>query len=124
MPTKPARDAARAAIEAAVRAIPLGRVSSYGAVARQAGLPGRARLVGHVLRTSVDGELPWQRVLHADGRLAAPVGTALARLQARRLAAEGVAVHRGRVPAVHFAEQRDLDAALWRFGKEAASGRG
>ena len=114
MSAESARDVARAAIEAAVRAIPVGRVSSYGAIAQRAGWPGRARLVGHVLRTSEDVDLPWQRVLHADGRLAAPPGTALARRQARRLAAEGVTVRRGRVAAECFVGAGDLDALLWR----------
>uniref|UniRef100_UPI003F67C102 MGMT family protein n=1 Tax=Aeromonas hydrophila TaxID=644 RepID=UPI003F67C102 len=48
---KPAR------IEAIIALIPAGRVGSYGQVADLAGLPGRARLVGKVLRET-DKVLP------------------------------------------------------------------
>ncbi|MHB1282757.1 MAG: MGMT family protein [Metallibacterium scheffleri] len=106
--------AAHAAIHAAIRAVPAGRVSSYGAIAARAGLRGRARLVGRVLREGATPALPWHRVLHSDGRLAAPPGTALAREQMRRLAAEGVPVHKGRVAREYFIDGGDLDALLWR----------
>jgi alkylated DNA nucleotide flippase Atl1 len=80
-------------IRATVAAIPHGRVSSYGDVARAAG-ERSARLVGFVLRT--DGaDLPWHRVLRADLTSAHP----LADEQHRRLAAEGVEVRGGRVPS-------------------------
>ena len=58
-----------AAIRKAVRAIKRGSFLSYGDVARRAGLPGRARLVGQVLRESGDSRsLPWHRVTGAGGR--------------------------------------------------------
>lgn len=80
-------------IRAAVAAIPAGRVSSYGDVARAAG-ERSARVVGTVLRE--DGaDLPWHRVLRADLTSAHP----RAEEQHRRLAAEGVEVRDGRVPA-------------------------
>ena len=106
--------AARAAIHAAIRAVPAGHVSSYGAIAARAGSRGRARLVGRVLREGDTPALPWHRVLHSDGRLAAPPGTALAREQTRRLAAEGVPVRKGRVAPGYFVDGGDLDALLWR----------
>lgn len=44
--------------------IPRGRVSTYGAVARAAGLPGRARQAGYALRIAPRAlNLPWHRVL-------------------------------------------------------------
>ena len=80
-----------AAIRKAVRAIKRGSVASYGEVARRAGLPGRARLVGQVLRESGDEpRLPWHRVTGAGGRIAFPAGSAAAREQLTRLAREGV----------------------------------
>ncbi len=84
-------------ILATVDAIPRGRVASYGQVAQEAGLPGRARLVGRVLgRLDADRELPWWRVLRADGSLA-ELGGGGAR-QRGRLEAEGVRFDgRGRV---------------------------
>lgn len=74
-----------------------GDVLSYGEVATEAGFPGAARAVGNFLRDS-EG-LCWWRVVRADGRLA-PGKEAR---QAAKLAAEGVAVRRGRVlrPSQH-----------------------
>ncbi|MBX3701699.1 MAG: MGMT family protein [Dokdonella sp.] len=101
------------AIRAAVAAIPRGCVASYGEIARRAGLPGRARLVGRVLGEAGAASLPWQRVLRADGRIAFPVGSRAFREQVRLLAAEGVRVHRGRVDLAAFGWDRDLDRLLW-----------
>jgi methylated-DNA-protein-cysteine methyltransferase-like protein len=85
-------------IWAAVRAIPRGQVSTYGDVARAAGLPGRARLAGFALRTAPkDLDLPWHRVVGAGGRIVFPKSTRAHREQAKRLRAEGVVVTLGRV---------------------------
>src|SRR5271166_6287255 len=51
----------------AIRRIPRGRVSTYGAIAKAAGYPRCARHVGRALK-QVDG-LPWQRVLGSGGRI-------------------------------------------------------
>jgi len=76
-------------ILAAVDAIPRGRVAAYGVVARDAGLPRRARLVGRVLRDLPSGsELAWHRVVDAAGHIR--VAGAAAREQRRRLLLEGV----------------------------------
>jgi methylated-DNA-protein-cysteine methyltransferase-like protein len=61
----------------AVRAIPEGFVRTYGDLS-----PGAPRFTGAVLRGTGD-EVPWWRVVHADGTLA--VGEE----QRRRLEAEG-----------------------------------
>ncbi len=99
-------------ILAVVRAIPRGQVASYGEVARRAGLPRRARLAARVLSQNTDPDLPWHRVLRADGRIAFPEGSAGFREQAQRLRAEGVAVTNGRV-RVPTRLGSDLDAELW-----------
>jgi methylated-DNA-protein-cysteine methyltransferase related protein len=79
-------------VRAAVRAIPPGQVRSYGEVAEETGLRS-ARLVGRVL--AVDGhDLPWHRVVRADGTFAPH----LAAEQAARLRVEGVLAHGGRIP--------------------------
>jgi methylated-DNA-protein-cysteine methyltransferase-like protein len=81
-----------------VSSIPRGSVSTYGAVARAAGLPGRARLTGYALRMSpTDMNLPWHRVLGSGGRIVFPKTSPSYREQARRLRAEGVVVTEGRV---------------------------
>ena len=57
-------------IRAAILSIPRGKVSSYGAVARAAGIPGGARQVVRALHQSHG--LPWHRVVAAGGRIALP----------------------------------------------------
>ena len=85
-------------IWAVVGAIPRGSASTYGAVARAAGLPGRARLAGRALRESPkEMKLPWHRVVGAGGKIVFPPTSVHFREQARRLRAEGVAVKAGRV---------------------------
>lgn len=57
-------------IYAAVRKIPRGRVTTYGAIARLAGLPRQPRLVGYALHALTSAShLPWHRVINAQGRL-------------------------------------------------------
>jgi methylated-DNA-protein-cysteine methyltransferase-like protein len=83
-----------------VCAIPRGQVSTYGAVARAAGLPGRARQAGLALRVAPrELHLPWHRVVGAGGRIAFPKSSREHLEQARRLRAEGVVVRKGRVTA-------------------------
>ena len=59
-----------AAIAAAIRRIPRGKVSTYGAIAKAAGYPRCARHVGRVLKGA--SGLPWQRVLGSGGRISLP----------------------------------------------------
>ena len=78
--------------------IPRGQVSTYGAVARAAGFPGRARQTGFALRVAPKAlNLPWHRVVAAGGRIAFPRSSREYHEQARRLRAEGVDVAEGRV---------------------------
>lgn len=69
-----------------------GEVVSYGEVARRAGQRGAARAVGGFLAEH-GGDLPWWRVVRADGSLAVHKP----REQSRRLRAEGVEVRNNRV---------------------------
>jgi methylated-DNA-protein-cysteine methyltransferase-like protein len=72
----------RAVIEV-VRALGRGALATYGEIAEEVGRPGAGQAVANVLRRTPD--LPWWRVVPADGRLYrshAPV-------QAPLLAAEG-----------------------------------
>jgi methylated-DNA-protein-cysteine methyltransferase-like protein len=76
----------RIRIEAAIRRIPKGKVSTYGAVAKGAGFPGGARQVAQVLDRGFG--LPWQRVLGAGGEIKLRGDSAIE--QRLRLEAEGV----------------------------------
>lgn len=92
-----------------VASIPRGQVSTYGAVARAAGLPGRARQAGFALRVAPEElNLPWHRVLGAGGRIVFPPTSRHYKEQARRLRAEGVVVKAGRVPAAMITELEEL----------------
>src|SRR5882672_2960245 len=117
MTPKEAAAARAAAIRKAVRAIKRGTFASYGEVARRAGLPGRARLVGTVLRESGNEEkLPWHRVTGAGGRIAFSKGSRNGREQLRRLAREGVQARGSRVvQKPSAASPRTLDALLWKM---------
>lgn len=55
------------AIAAAIRQVPRGRVSTYGAIAKAAGYPRCSRHVSRVLNQV--GGLPWQRILGSGGRI-------------------------------------------------------
>lgn len=78
-----------------VRGIPEGFVSTYGDVS-----PGSPRFAGAVLFECDDPDLPWWRVVRADGSLAKGAR------QHERLAAEGVPFRGARV---------DMDAARLPF---------
>jgi len=95
----PEENPALEAIWHVVCAIPRGQVSTYGAIARAAGLPGRARQAGFALRVAPrELNLPWHRVLGAGGRIVFPVASREYKEQARRLRAEGIDVKNARVP--------------------------
>ena len=99
----------------AVAAIPRGRVESYGSIARRAGLPRRARLVGHALKVAPASlRLPWHRVLNAQGRISLPAGSKAHRMQRRLLEEEGVLFRGGRVNLKAMGGEEDIDALLWR----------
>ena len=92
------RGGALEAIWQVVCAIPRGQAATYGAVARAAGLPGRARLTGFALRVAPrELNLPWHRVVGAGGRIVFPIASREHKEQARRLRAEGVPLTAGRV---------------------------
>jgi len=100
----------RMRIEAVIRQIPKGKVSTYGAIARAAGLPGRARQVAQVLHRGF--ELPWQRVLGAGGEIKLRGDSAIE--QRLRLEAEGVRF-RGR--------KVDMKQCEYKFPRAKTSGR-
>lgn len=96
----PTTDAQIERVRELVAAIPPGRVSTYGDIAAAAGLS-TPRTVGWIMRTDA-ADLPWHRVLRADGSPAPH----LAHRQLSRLALEGCPMSGDRV---------DLTSARHRF---------
>lgn len=91
-----------------VAAIPAGRVASYGQVARLAELPGYARYVGYVMKElPADTELPWHRVVNAQGRLSFAPDSSQYRRQKALLEAEGVVFIKGRFSLRRFGWLQD-----------------
>ncbi len=91
-------------IYSVVAGIPEGRVATYGQVALLAGLPRRARLVGRAL-AALDGEsdLPWHRVVNAQGRISYRGGSPYEHFQRLMLEEEGVVFGpRGRIDLERF----------------------
>ena len=74
----------------AVRAIPAGRVATYGDVAVAAGRPGAARAVGTLMANCGSRQVPAHRVVAAGGALGGYGGHES--LKASLLRAEGVTV--------------------------------
>jgi methylated-DNA-protein-cysteine methyltransferase related protein len=101
----PDENPALQAIWHVVCAIPRGQVATYGAVARAAGLPGRARQAGFALKVAPEElNVPWHRVVGAGGRIVFARFSPPHKEQARRLRAEGVLVKSGRVPRSAMAQ--------------------
>jgi methylated-DNA-protein-cysteine methyltransferase related protein len=96
----------RLRIEQVIRAIPRGKVSTYGGVAQAAGFPGAARQVAAILRRGFG--LPWQRVLGAGGAIKLAGDSAIE--QRLRLETEGVRFRGRRV---------DMKAHEWKFRRSA-----
>lgn len=96
-----------------LRAIPEGRVATYGQIAALAGSPHGARGVVWILNSSSKKHgLPWQRVVAAKGRIAFPALSDQAWRQTRALQAEGVTVENGKI-----------DLALFGWRKQASKKR-
>ncbi len=90
------------AVYACVRAIPPGRVSTYGAIA--AVLPGiTARMVGYALHASSrEEDIPWWRVVNARGMISLPPHAG-GEAQAALLRSEGVTFNAGgRIDLQHY----------------------
>ena len=89
-----------------IRAIPTGRVATYGQIASMAGTPRGARQVARILHScSKQEDLPWHRVVNREGRISLDSFQG-GKEQRRRLEQEGVEFDlTGRI---------DLERFLWR----------
>ncbi|OTG81036.1 MGMT family protein [Acinetobacter sp. ANC 4648] len=84
--------------------IPYGKVASYGQIAKMAGLPKHARLVGYVLKKlESDVDIPWYRVINAQGKISLNKLNAQGEnIQQIKLAAEGIYLLNGKVNIKQF----------------------
>jgi methylated-DNA-protein-cysteine methyltransferase-like protein len=98
MPPRSATLPLAIAIAAAIRKVPRGRVSTYGAIAAAAGYPRCSRQVARVLN-QIPG-LPWQRILGSGGRISLPRERGLE--QRFLLEAEGVRFKGRRVDLAEY----------------------
>ena len=121
----PEKSTSRQRILQMLAAVPCGQVASYGQIAELAGLPRGARVVAAVLREDGESEdLPWHRILNAQGCIAIPRGNPSREEQVRRLRAESVPVLRGRVDLRRYGWQPNLDELLWGpAGQPQSAGR-
>lgn len=78
-----------------IRQIPEGSVATYGQIAFLAGAPRAARAVGTLLRRVIENQqddVPWARVINAQGRISSKGDMPRAERQRRILQREGVDV--------------------------------
>lgn len=106
----------RARVYAAVRAIPAGRVASYGDVAAAVGSPRAARQVGWSLAALSEGGLdpqgrvvPWQRVILTTGHIASRGDLIRGPLQRTLLEDEGIRFEDQVVPMSRYRWQPQAD---------------
>jgi methylated-DNA-protein-cysteine methyltransferase-like protein len=95
--------------------VPEGQVASYGQIAKLAGLPRRAaRMVGRALGAAPrEMNLPWHRIVNAQGCIAIPKGTARYQQQHELLESEGIEVNDGQLNMDQYRWDPSLDELLW-----------
>lgn len=97
-----------------VQGIPRGHVLTYGEVARLAGMSRAARRVGQAMRRAPRGmELPWHRVVNAQGKISFPEDSSGYRQQKDMLKDEGVVFLNGKIDLERFGYRGALDHLLW-----------
>tara|TARA_B100000902_G_scaffold392456_1_gene444896 strand:+ start:864 stop:1175 length:312 start_codon:yes stop_codon:yes gene_type:complete len=81
-----------------VKEIPEGCVATYGQVAKLAGLPGYARVVGQALnKLPSDTQLPWHRVISASGRMSLSEDSDAFLEQKEKLLSDGITIQETRI---------------------------
>jgi len=110
---KPDRNWARAVWQV-VADIPAGHVLTYGEVARLSGMPRYARRVSQAMRWAPRSmNLPWHRVINAQGRISFPSDSRNFERQKALLQEEGVVFLDGRVDLERFGYRGAVDRLLW-----------
>ncbi|ENV37596.1 MULTISPECIES: MGMT family protein [Acinetobacter] len=72
--------------------IPYGKVATYGQIAKLAGIPKHARLVGYVLKhLDQESSIPWHRVINSQGKISVMrINEKGGNIQQQLLADEGI----------------------------------
>ncbi len=97
-----------------VKGIPRGHVLTYGEVARLAGMSRAARRVSQALRRAPRSmNLPWHRVINAQGKISIPRHSPSHQRQKELLEREGVVFLNGKIDLGRFGYQGALDQLLW-----------
>ena len=97
-----------------VSEIPSGHVLTYGEVARLAGMPRQARRVSQALRRAPAGvEVPWHRVINAQGKISFPEDSGGWQRQKDLLEGEGVIFLKGKINLERFGYRGAVDRLLW-----------
>ena len=91
----------RGAVYALVRRIPSGHVVTYGQVAALVGRARSARAVGGAIAHCPE-DVPWHRVVNAQGRISRRRSESGMLTQRIRLEQEGVRLRRGRVALTRY----------------------
>lgn len=98
-----------------VSQIPVGKVATYGQIARLAGA-NCPRAVGSILHQNhYPDKIPCHRVVNSRGKVALGYAFGGSEAQIKKLTGEGVVFNGGRV---------NLAVSLWRAGSEAKEGEG
>jgi methylated-DNA-protein-cysteine methyltransferase-like protein len=98
---------------AVIRAIPPGRVMTYGDVAAYAGRPRQARRVGYALAVVNDPAVPWWRVINAKGEISLRTPDGGSELMQRDLL---------ELEGVEFTLERRVDLNRYRHRPHTAAG--
>lgn len=81
-----------------VSIIPKGKVATYGQIAKLSGYPSHARYVGSTLKKlPKDTNLPWFRVINAQGKISFPMGSDPYVRQQKLLLEDGVGFSNDRI---------------------------
>ena len=82
-----------------VSQIPYAKVATYGQIARLAGLPQHARLVGRVLsHLKENTDIPWYRVINAQAKISLnKLDSSGQNIQQQKLIQEGIVLNGDRV---------------------------
>ena len=97
-----------------VSEIPSGHVLTYGEVARLSGMPRAARRVSQAMRRAPRKmNLPWHRVINAQGKISFPEDSNGWVRQKERLESEGVVFLKGKIDLEKFGYRGAVDRLLW-----------